>query len=264
MTNLQEAANAQQLRWRQRILLGLPIGVGGLLATAVTALFTVPQWLGLQASSARYQQLEALREQLPLLRDQLAKSGQEIERNERRQRKLLRLIEGSGDLSTFLAQLDLEASRHGVQLELFEPTTLAASTPAAAEPPARSRGNAAATPADPAAAPKDPLEAAGLEAQRVLLSARGLYPSLLAFMRSVEQLSLLVVPSDFALELIEVASETTAAPVAADAPKPRIPELKLALTYYRAPAGGLKPPAPPAADKQPPAESKPAPADPAN
>jgi type IV pilus assembly protein PilO len=246
MTNLQEAANAQQLRWRQRILLGLPIGVGGLLATAVTALFTVPQWLGLQASSARYQQLEALREQLPLLRDQLAKSGQEIERNERRQRKLLRLIEGSGDLSTFLAQLDLEASRHGVQLELFEPTTLAASTPAAAEPP------------------KDPLEAAGLEAQRVLLSARGLYPSLLAFMRSVEQLSLLVVPSDFALELIEVASETTAAPVAADAPKPRIPELKLALTYYRAPAGGLKPPAPPAADKQPPAESKPAPADPAN
>ena len=257
MTNLQEAANAQQLRWRQRVLFGLPIAVGGLLAAAVTGLFTVPQWLGLQASSARYQQLEGLRQQLPLLRDQLAKSGQQIESNERRQRNLLRLIEGSGDLSTFLAQLDLEASRHGVQLELFEPTTLEASAPA--------RANAAAPPpADPAAAPKDPLEAAGLEARRVLLSARGRYPNLLAYMRSVEQLSLLVVPSDFSLELIEIPREITGGPVAADAPKPRIPELKLALTYYRAPAGGLKPPVPPAEDKQPPAGGKPEPAEPAN
>jgi type IV pilus assembly protein PilO len=257
MTNLQEAANVQQLRWRQRVLFGLPIAVGGLLAAAVTGLFTVPQWLGLQASSARYQQLEGLRQQLPLLRDQLAKSGQQIESNERRQRNLLRLIEGSGELSTFLAQLDLEASRHGVQLELFEPTTLEASTPAQAK-------GAAPAPADPAAAPKDPLEAVGLEARRVLLSARGRYPNLLAYLRSVEQLSLLVVPSDFSLELIEIPRETTGGPVAPDAPKPRIPELKLALTYYRAPAGGLKPPAPPAEDKQPPAGGKPDPAEPAN
>ena len=249
MTNLQEAANPQQLRWRQRILFGLPIAVGALLAIAVTGLFTVPQWLGLQAKSARYRQLEALRQQLPLLRDQLVKSGQEIERNERRQRNLLRLIEGSGELSTFLAQLDLEASRHGVQLELFEPTSQATSTPVAAEPPARGRANAPAPAAEPAAAPKDPLEAAGLQAQRVLLSARGRYPNLLAYMRSVEQLSLLVVPSDFALELVEAPRETTAAPVAADAPKPRIPEMKLSLAYYRAPAGGLKPPAAPAEGK---------------
>jgi len=261
MTNLQEAANAQQLRWRQRVLFGLPIAVGGLLAAAVTGLYTVPQWLGLQASSARYQQLEGLRQQLPLLRDQLAKSGQQIESNERRQRNLLRLIEGSGELSTFLAQLDLEASRHGVQLELFEPTTLAAPTPAQAEPAPRGRANGAApAPADPAAAPKDPLEAAGLEARRVLLSARGRYPNLLAYMRSVEQLSLLVVPSDFSLELIEIPREITGGSAAADAPKPRIPEMKLALTYYRAPAGGLKPPVPPADDKQPPAGSKPEPA----
>jgi type IV pilus assembly protein PilO len=251
MTNLQEAANTQQLLWRQRILLALPIALGGLLATAVTALFTVPQWLGLQASSARYQQLEALRQQLPLLRDQLAKSAQQIERDELRQVKLLRLIEGSGELSTFLAQLDLEASRHGVQLELFEPTTLAASTPPQAESPARGgRANAAApaTPAQPVAAAKDPLEAAGLEAKRVLLTARGRYPNLLAYMRSVEQLSLLVVPSDFALELIEVPAEATGAAPPEDALKPRIPELKVALTYYRAPDGGLKVPAAPAGE----------------
>jgi type IV pilus assembly protein PilO len=239
VTNLQEVANPQQLRWRQRLLLGLPIAAGGLVAAAFTALFTVPQWMALQSSAARLQQLEGLRQQVPLLRDQLVRSGQEIERAEAKQRTLLTLIEGSGEFATFLAQLDLEASRHGVQLELFEP----------AEPlePA-AEGSAPAPPANPdsgaspAGAPQDPLLGAGLQAERVLLSARGSYPSLLAFMRSVERLSLLVVPSDFALELVE--GVATDAGAAADGPRPRVPELKLSLTYYKAPEGPLRPPAP--------------------
>jgi type IV pilus assembly protein PilO len=249
MTNLQEAANAQQLRWRQRLLLGLPVALGGLVAAALTSLYTIPQWLGLQANSARFQQLEALRQQLPLLRDQLAKSGQEIERSESQQVKLLRLIEGSGEFSTFLAQLDLEASRNGLQLELFEPTGVAGASAALPEAPAagsRARPNAAAEPPPPVQAP---LQAAGLEAERVLLSARGPYPSLLAFMRSVEKLSLLVVPSDFALQLVEISSANAGSSASADAPKSRIPELKLALTFYKTPAGGLKPP--PAGDQNP-------------
>lgn len=249
MTNLQEAANAQQLRWRQRLLLGLPIAIGGLVAIALTGLFTVPQWLGLQDKSARFQQLEALRQQLPLLRDQLTKSGQEIERSERQQVKLLRLIEGSGEFSTFLAQLDLEATRNGLQLELFEPTGLAgpaAPAPEAPEAGSRAKPNAPAAPPPPV---QSPLQAAGLEAERVLLSARGTYPSLLAFMRSVEQLSLLVVPSDFALQLVESSSANTASPAPVDAPKAKIPEMKLALTFYKTPAGGLKPP--PAVEQKP-------------
>jgi len=236
MTNLQEAANAQELRWRQRLLLGLPIAVGGLLATAITALFTVPQWLQLQNSGARLQQLEALQQQLPLLREQLVKSSQDIERNDGKQRKLLRLIEGSGEFATFLAQLDLEASRHGLQLELFEPVSAPAAPAKAPEP------GQAGQPAQ--ASPQEPLQAAGLQAERVLLSARGRYPSLLAFMRAVEQLSLLVVPSDFSLELVEAVSVNTDPSGAAEAAKLRVPELKLALTYYKAPAGPLKPPAP--------------------
>jgi type IV pilus assembly protein PilO len=236
MTNLQEAANAQELRWRQRLLLGLPIAVGGLVATAITALFTVPQWLQLQNSGARLQQLEALQQQLPLLREQLVKSSQENERNEGKQRKLLRLIEGSGEFATFLAQLDLEASRHGLQLELFEPVSAPAAPAKAPEP------GQAGQPAQ--ASPQEPLQAAGLQAERVLLSARGRYPSLLAFMRAVEQLSLLVVPSDFSLELVETVSVNTDPSGPAEAAKLRVPELKLALTYYKAPAGPLKPPAP--------------------
>jgi hypothetical protein len=79
MTNLQEAANAEQLRWRQRLLLGVPIAATGLVATAITALFTVPQWLAMQSSSARVRQLEALEQQVPLLREQLLKDGQILE-----------------------------------------------------------------------------------------------------------------------------------------------------------------------------------------
>lgn len=244
MTNLQEAANAQQLRWRQWVLLGVPIALGGLGAMALTALFTVPQWLALQANNARFQQLEDLRQRLPLLRDQLTRSGEEIERSELQQVKLLRLIEGSGRFSTFLAQLDLEASRNGLQLELFEPTGVSGAPSPVPEPPAagsRARSNAAPAPPPPVQAP---LQMAGLKAERVLLSARGPYPSLLAFLRSVEKLTLLVVPSDFTLQLVDSTATGAGSSASADAPKPKIPELKLALTYYKTPAGGLRPPAP--------------------
>ncbi len=249
MSNLQEAANRQQQLLQQRLLLGLPIAAGGLLAVAVTAVLTVPQWLGLQSNSAKLQQLEALQQQIPLLRAQLAKSSADQEQAERKQRQVLQLIEGSGEFATFLAQLDQEASRSGVRLEMFEPVTIA---PAAAPAPAARGGN------QPAAAPpppKEPLQAAGLTAQRVLLTAQGNYPNVLSFMRSVEKLNVLVVASNFSLELVElpqpaVEAASGATGQAATPPQKRmIPELKLALTYYQSPEGGLKPATPPTQGK---------------
>jgi type IV pilus assembly protein PilO len=255
MSNLQEAANRQQQLVQQRLLLGLPIAAGGLLAVAVTAVITVPQWLGLQSNSAKLQQLEALQQQIPLLRAQLAKSSADQEQAERKQRQVLQLIEGSGEFATFLAQLDQEATRTGVRLEMFEPVTIAS---AAAPAPARGGNQPAAAPPPP----KEPLQAAGLTAQRVLLTARGSYPSVLSFMRSVEKLNLLVVASNFSLELVELpqpAAISSAAPAdessgttgqtATPPQKLMIPELKLALTYYQIPEGGLKPVAPPTQDK---------------
>jgi type IV pilus assembly protein PilO len=141
---------------------------------------------------------------------------------------VLQLIEGSGEFVTFLAQLDREATRNGLQLELFEPVVVAPPPP---EPPKGGNQNKQQAPASP---PKAPLEQAGLSAQRVLLTARGRFPNLLAFMRSVERLSLLVVPSDFSLQSISAG---------AGAPNAQTfdSEMKLALTYYQAPDSGLKP-----------------------
>ena len=245
MTNLQEAANPQQQRWQQRLLLGVPAALGGVLAAVVVGAAVVPQWMRLQADSQELQRLQDLQRQLPLLRAQLDRTRFDQEQAQQRQGRILELIQGSGAFATFLAQLDREAARHRVQLDLFEPV---AAAPVVAQPAKKAGGKAGAKADEKAPPPpKPPLQAAGLQAESMLVRARGRYPELLSFLRAVEQLSVLVVSSDFALVRIEppAASDQPAAASAA----PLLTELKVRFTYYKAPPEGLKPP--PAAQSPP-------------
>jgi type IV pilus assembly protein PilO len=230
MTNFQQAANREQQLLQQRLLLGLPIAIGGVLAALVVGAAVVPQWLTLRANRARIDQIENLEQRLPLLRDQLARTSTDQEQARRRRQQILTLIQGSGEFNTFLAQLDREARTHRVQLDVFEPVA-APARQQAPEPPANGAPEAEAAP------PQPPLEAAGLAKESVLLTAQGAYPNLLAFVRAVERLSLLVVPSDFAIALVELPPPPGAPEPAADAPKPTAPQLKLLLTYYTTPPG---------------------------
>ncbi|MEX1316502.1 MAG: hypothetical protein AB1Z22_05150, partial [Synechococcaceae cyanobacterium] len=151
MTNLQQGANREQRVLRQRLLLGVPIALGGVLAALVFGVAVVPQWLSLRANRARIDQVQDLEQRLPLLRSQLAKTSQDQEQAERRRQRILALIQGSGEFNTFLAQLDREARRSQVQLDLFEPVP--APEPAAEAAP--SGGGASAAPeAAPQAAPE--------------------------------------------------------------------------------------------------------------
>jgi type IV pilus assembly protein PilO len=221
MTNFQQAANREQ---QQRLLLGIPIGIGALLAVAVFGVVVLPQWLTLRDNRARIDRIDELEQRLPLLRDQLARTSTDREQATRRRQKILTLIQGSGEFTTFLAQLDREARTHRVQLDLFEPMTAPA-------PERSTQPEAGADPA-PKAPPKPPLEAAGLVKDTVLLTAQGPYPNLLAFVRAVERLSLLVVPSDFALALVELPTPGDS-PQSTDAmPPPTDLQLKLLLSYY--------------------------------
>ena len=235
MTNLQEGADRNASQVQQRLLLGLPIGVGALLAILVVGVGVVPQWLKLQSDSERLAQLEEIQGRIPLLRAQIAKTAQSQEAAERKQQKVLQLIEGSGELVTFLAQLDREASRFGVQLDLYEPV--------AALPPPAADGKKAQKGEQPAAPPKSPLEAAGLKAQQVLLTAKGPYPSVLAFLRATEKLTVLVSQSNLSLTAVEPPKAAPqpapqggnqGAPVAPVTP-PGVAktQLKLMLTFYR-------------------------------
>jgi type IV pilus assembly protein PilO len=256
MTNLQSSQAPEEQILRQRILLGVPIGVGVLIASVLSAGLLVPQLLRLRSDSQRLAELQALEQRIPLIRRQLDQTALDRDKAEQQQRKILALIQGSGKFLTFLSQIDREASRNGVQLELYEPVA----TRAAAQPDGQAEG-------EQAPPPETPLEQAGLTAEQVLLSARGSYPRLLGFLRAVEQLSLLAIPSDFRMVLVNPAAATGANQQGRLPPgTPAVPELKLLLTYYKVPEGGLKPrPVEAAADapEAPPAPSAPAPIPPA-
>ena len=227
MTNLQDGSAPHATQGRQRLLLGVPICVGAGLAALVLGAGVVPQWLKLQADSERLAQLEERKVRIPLLRIQIAKTAVSEEAAERKQRQVLQLIEGSGELVTFLAQLDREAARTGVQLDLYEPLAVAG------DPPARASTGQKLDPQSPP--PVSLLEAPGLKAQRVLLTARGRYPNVLAFLRAVEKLNLLVVQSKLALAVVGPPQEASTAdkPKAVSQPAIAKTELKLILIYYR-------------------------------
>ena len=240
MTNLQDAANPNASRLQQQLLLGIPIGIGALVSVLIVGFGVVPQWLKLQENSQRLTQLEDFKERIPELRAQIAKTAESQLKAERNQTQLLQLIQGSGELSTFLAQLDREANRLDVQLELYEP--VAAPPPPPADP--AKKADAASGP------PQTPLETAGLQAQKVLITAKGSYPNLLGFLRATEKLTALVTQSNLALAA--VALPTTPQPAAGQpgvavvaSPAVAKSELKLMFTYYRSASGVSTSPAAP-------------------
>lgn len=234
MTNLQDGADHHGARLQHQLLLAMPIGVAAVLAVLVLGIGVVPQWLKLQVDSERLAQLEQIKARGPLLRGQLGSAAAAQSSAERKQRQVLQLIEGSGELVTFLAQLDREAARFGVQLDLFEPVAAFPSSPGHGKKEA-SKGD------QPPPFPPSPLEATGLKAQKVLLTARGRYPDVLAFLRAVEKLNLLVLQSNLALSAQK--ASTADKPTALTQPAIAKTELKLILTYYRSLEHGSATPA---------------------
>lgn len=243
MTNLQAGVEAegaiQRLITRERLLVGAPILVGGLAALGVLAVAAWPAWQKLQQTDQQWQLLKAQAESLPLLRSQLLQTEQAQVKAELTQIRVLGLIAGSGDISTFMAQLGEEAIRSGVELGSFEPVQAAA--PAAAAPAAPPPAGAAKGATVPAGQ-SDPLLAPGLRKTSLLISAKAPTPRLLDFLRRLERLSLLVVQSDLSLK------GATATPTANPGvpPLPSSTDLKLNLTLYSKNASASAIPAPPA------------------
>ena len=206
MTNLQSAVPA---RWkREPLLLALPVVVGVVVGLGVGAGLLWPSWQRLQLAQQELEQLEEQRQRLPLLRAQLLKLTDQGRQAEQRRSQILGLIAGSGQISTFMAQLSEEAQRSGVQLDSYEPITAAAPPVESKTTPSKRSSSNDKVPAPPA----DPLLAPGLQKTSLLLTARGSGPQLLAFLRGLERLSLLVVQSDLSLSH-EVAGDAKPAQV---------------------------------------------------
>jgi type IV pilus assembly protein PilO len=234
MTNLQVKEPLPPLQaflTRERILWGVPALLGGLLALGTLALLVWPSWQKLQNDQAQLDQLNSLSDQIPQLRLKLEESQVGYGTSQRLQASLLSLIAGSGDISTFMAQIGAEASRSGVLLDSFEPNQVA---------PGAQPGASPAPPAAPPA-PADPLLAPGLQKTDLLITANGSAPNLLTFLRRLEALSLLVVQSDLSLKQQAGVATAGSSPVATSSAT-----LKLKLTLYskQAPATPPTPPTP--------------------
>ena len=221
-----------------RLLLWLPAGLGGLVALLVLGLGAAPLISQLQQEGRQLEQKQALEQRLPQIRVAMSRLVGEQQRAERQQQQVLTLIAGSGELVTFLAQVDRLAQRHRVQLQLFEPTTAQpAGASEAADPlKAQAKGTRAQqqNQQQATAAPPDPLQKAGLSSSRLLLSARGTFQQLLAFLRAVESLSLLVVQSNLNLnQALTDKPGPSSPPASAPGSGSVLVELKLALALYR-------------------------------
>jgi len=139
-------------RLTDRLLLWLPAGLGGLVALLVLGLGAAPLVSQLQLEGRQLEQKQALEQRLPQIRVELSRLVGAQQQAERQQQQVLTLIAGSGELVTFLAQVDRLAQRHRVQLQLFEPTAdqPAAATEGADPLKAQAKGTRAAA-AEPAA-----------------------------------------------------------------------------------------------------------------
>lgn len=218
MTNPQAPAGEEPAlagsRLSPRQLLLLPLALGGVVALALLGGWVIPQLQKLNEANQRQAQKQATAAGIPLLRQQLDQTITATQRAELQQARLLALIAGSGDLATFLTQVDRQAQRHGVQLDVLQP----------AKPQAVPGEPAPAAPAEP----PDPLAGAGLQATQMQLKAVGTYPNLLGFIRAMERLSLLVRQSGFTLQ--QVGPTAGQAPAAAPAPAPTA--MTFTLTLY--------------------------------
>ena len=221
MTNPQAPAGEEPAlagsRLSPRQLLLLPLALGGVVALALLGGWVIPQLQKLNEANQRQAQKQATAAGIPLLRQQLDQTITATQRAELQQARLLALIAGSGDLATFLTQVDRQAQRHGVQLDVLQP----------AKPKGVPGEPAPAAPAAPAE-PPDPLAGAGLQATQMQLKAVGTYPNLLSFIRAMERLSLLVRQSGFTLQ--QVGPTAGQAPAAAPAPAPTA--MTFTLTLY--------------------------------
>ncbi|MFM7652607.1 MAG: hypothetical protein ACKO5M_06770 [Vulcanococcus sp.] len=236
MTNFQGGVSRRVTR--EQVLLWSPVILGAVLALAAGGLLL---WPALQQLQRNQQQLDDLKEQkarIPMLRQQVLKQRENLEQAQQKERQILQLIAGSGDISTFMTQLGQEARKSGVQLDSYEPVTVVAPPPppaAGAPPPAQPDPN------QPPPPPADPLLGPGLQKTSILISARGSGLQLQDFLRRIERLSLLVVQSDLSLK-------HEAATAANGKPSPvGINSLKLNLTLYSKAPAPAQPAAPAAA-----------------
>jgi len=200
VTNL-AAGSPPSLLSRDRILLGVPLLVGALIAAGIGWFLLRPAQERFVVLETRVEELSALQRQLPLLDRQLVEANAKFAKAQQQQALLLDVIAGKDRIQTFLAMLDQVSRQTGVNIERYEP--LAVKKADEAQPLARRNNKTKAPPP-----PTDPLLALGYRQSSVVLRVEGQYQSLQRFLQQMEALELLVESSDLNLQASGNTSET--------------------------------------------------------
>ena len=222
MTNL----NSSESSWknyltRERVLVGTPLLVGALIGAGLFALAGLPHWLESGERTRRISELKVQEQSLPLIAARVKQEQQKLVAAKQQQDLVVNLVAGRGQIDTFLTQLSRSAAESGVVIERYEPS---AAAPGLANPSEQGANNQNEQDQDKAQAPPG---MKGYEKTAVLLQVSGPYEGVLAFLRAMEQLELLVQPSD--LELKAVPPDVNAEGLPAGPP---MTELKLRLSFF--------------------------------
>ena len=200
MTNFQTRPTNKFLQWLtpERAVLVVPIAAGLLLAVVWGSFVITPLSLRLQMKRQQVAELRRLREELPLLEEQLLAANRQLTERREQQDQLLQLVAGVSELDTLLAELNDLAEQKGVIITRAEPGDVQSYQP----PPQPVDGQDNVPP--PAAGgegapPTDPLLREGLERRSAQLGVSGSFSGLVAFMRALERLQVFVEISDLSV-----------------------------------------------------------------
>ena len=203
------------------MLVGTPLLVGVLIGAGLFVIAGLPHWLESGERTRRISELKVQEQSLPLIAAQVKQEQQTLLAAQQQQDLVVNLVAGRGQIETFLTQLSRTATETGVVIERYEPASAA---PGVTDPPEQGANNQNEQDQDKAQAPPD---MKGYEKTAVLLQVSGPYEGVLAFLRAMEQLELLVQPSD--LELKAVPPEAKAEGLPAGLART---ELKLRLSFF--------------------------------
>jgi len=209
------------------VLVIVPAVLGLTLAAGVFAALGWPAFDRVDQQRQRIAELESKRDTLPLLEAQLKQSDQALKEVKQQQTLLLDLLAGRGQIQTFLAQLSRISAASGVVINLYEPVPVS-SPQALNRRGSRDQNNKGVASVQ---ASNDSLQELGYQKSAVLLQAQGPYQGLLQFLRRMEELELLVQPSDLELTALEAPPADEDQPAVIGAHRTR---LKLRLTFFDA------------------------------
>ena len=195
MTNFQAQKKRPNASWLnpERAVFVVPIFAGLVLAATLATVVITPQMVQLRERRSVVEIMEQKSEALPGLMQALVERRLEQAEMLAQQQRLLALIAGTGELDTFLAQLNDLAKDHQVVVTSTEPG-LVERAPLPVDP-----NDPPAAGADEDVGVGDPLLMKGLEKRSARIVVEGAFVQVLGFLQSLESLEVFVVTEELSV-----------------------------------------------------------------